>query len=118
LAISPGKAILVAVISLVIHQIEGNVVTPMVMARAVKLHPAAVVVGVIAVEQLFGFVGLFVAVPILAMIKILIEELWDQPARVEPGPARRRSHRRATHARQPGCHLAIAGARRLMRAVA
>ncbi len=79
LAISPGKAILVAVIYLVIHQIEGNVVAPVVMARAVKLHPAAVVVGVIAVEQLFGFVGLFVAVPILATIKILIEELWINP---------------------------------------
>ena len=36
-------------------------------------------IGVIAVEQLFGFVGLIVAVPILGTIKILIEELWISP---------------------------------------
>lgn len=79
LAISPGKAVLVAVVYLVIHQIEGNIIEPVVMSRAVKLHPAAVAVGVIAVERLFGFVGLFVAVPILATVKILIEELWMRP---------------------------------------
>ena len=33
----------------------------------------------VAVEQLFGFVGLIVAVPIIATIKILIEELWVNP---------------------------------------
>ena len=79
LAISPGKAVLVALIYLGIHQLEGNVVQPLVMARAVKLHPAAVAVGVLAVERLFGFVGLFVAVPILASVKILVEELWIRP---------------------------------------
>jgi hypothetical protein len=31
------------------------------------------------VERLFGFVGLIVAVPILATIKVLIEELWINP---------------------------------------
>lgn len=79
LAISPGKGLVVALIYLGIHQIEGNVVEPLVMARAVKLHPAAVAVGVVAVERLFGFVGLFVAVPILASVKILVEELWIRP---------------------------------------
>lgn len=49
------------------------------VARTVELHPAVVAVGVVAVDQLFGFVGLFIAVPILATIKILIEELWIKP---------------------------------------
>jgi predicted PurR-regulated permease PerM len=79
LATSPGKAVLVAILYIVIHQIESNVIEPVVMARAVKLHPAVVAVGVVAVESLFGFVGLFVAVPILATIKILVEELWINP---------------------------------------
>lgn len=62
-----------------IHQLEANVIEPVVMARAVKLHPAVVAVGVVAVESLLGFVGLFVAVPILATFKILVEELWINP---------------------------------------
>jgi hypothetical protein len=33
----------------------------------------------VAVDQLFGFLGLIVAVPILATIKILVEELWIKP---------------------------------------
>jgi predicted PurR-regulated permease PerM len=85
LAISPGKAVLVAALYLVIHEVESNLIAPVVMSRAVKLHPAAVVVGVVAVEELFGFVGLFVAVPILVTIKILIEELWINPLETAPG---------------------------------
>ncbi len=79
LTISPGKAILVTALYVVAHQVEGNVIQPLVVARAVKMHPAAVAVGVVAVDQLFGVVGLIVSVPILVTIKILIEELWIKP---------------------------------------
>ena len=79
LTISPGKAVVVAIIYVIAHQLEGNVIEPLVVARTVQLHPAVVAVGVVAVEQLFGFVGLIVAVPIISTIKILIEELWVLP---------------------------------------
>jgi predicted PurR-regulated permease PerM len=83
LTISPGKAILVAVLYIVTHQVESNMIQPLVVARVVELHPAVVAIGVVAVDTLFGFVGLIVAVPILVTIKILIEELWIK--RVEGG---------------------------------
>ncbi len=76
LTISPGKAVIVAVLYIVTHQVESNMIQPLVVARVVELHPAVVAIGVVAVETLFGFVGLIVAVPILVTIKILIEELW------------------------------------------
>ena len=79
LTISPGKALVVAGIYLAAHQLESNVIQPLVVARTVKLHPAVVAVGVVAVDQLFGFVGLIVAVPILATVQILVEELWISP---------------------------------------
>ena len=79
LTVSPGKALIVAVIYVVAHQIESNVIQPLVVARNVELHPALVAVGVVAVDQLFGFVGLIVAVPILSTFKILVEELWIKP---------------------------------------
>ena len=79
LTVSPSKAVIVAVIYVVAHQIESNVIQPLVVARNVELHPALVAVGVVAVDQLFGFVGLIVAVPILSTIKILVEELWIKP---------------------------------------
>jgi predicted PurR-regulated permease PerM len=79
LTVSPGKAIVVAAIYILAHQLESNVIQPLVVARTVEMHPAAVAVGVIAVDELFGFVGLIVAVPILVTVKILIEELWIHP---------------------------------------
>ena len=79
LTISPGKAILVTVLYVLAHQVEGNVIQPLVVARAVKLHPAAVAVGVVAVDRLFGIAGLIVSVPILVTVKILLEELWINP---------------------------------------
>ncbi len=79
LTISPGKAVIVAAIYIGVHQLESNVIQPQVVARTVDMHPALIAVGVIAVETLFGFVGLIVAVPILATLKILVEELWVLP---------------------------------------
>jgi predicted PurR-regulated permease PerM len=79
LTISPGKALVVAGIYVIAHQLESNVIQPLVVARTVELHPAVVAIGVVAVDQLLGFVGLIVAVPILATIRILIDELWIKP---------------------------------------
>lgn len=79
LTISPGKAIVVAAIYIIAHQIESNVIQPQIVARTVELHPAVVAVGVIAVDRLLGFVGLIISVPIIVTVKILIEELWVRP---------------------------------------
>jgi predicted PurR-regulated permease PerM len=79
LTFSPQKAILVAIIYLLAHQVEGNLIQPLVVARTVKLHPAVVAIGVVAVDQLFGFIGLLVAVPVIATVTILADELWVKP---------------------------------------
>jgi predicted MFS family arabinose efflux permease len=47
-----------------------------------------IAIGVVVVGQLFGFVGLFVAVPILSLIIIAVEEFWVKP--VEEGHAEER----------------------------
>jgi predicted PurR-regulated permease PerM len=79
LTVSTKEAILVAIIYIAAHQLESNVIQPLVVARTVKLHPALVAIGVVAVDQLFGFIGLLVAVPIIATFSILVDELWVKP---------------------------------------
>jgi predicted PurR-regulated permease PerM len=76
---SPGKALLVLAVYIAVQQVEGNLIIPLVMARTVKLHPAVIAIGVVLVGQVFGFVGLFVAVPILSAIVICVEELYIVP---------------------------------------
>jgi predicted PurR-regulated permease PerM len=83
----PGTALAALVVYIVVQQIEGNVIIPLVMAQRVKLHPALIAIGVILVAQLFGFVGLFVAVPIISGIVILVDELWVKPHEKAPAAA-------------------------------
>jgi predicted PurR-regulated permease PerM len=85
---SPGKALVVLGAYLLVQQLESNVTIPIIMAQRVRLHPAVIAVGVVVVGQLFGFIGLFVAVPILSLIIISVEEFWVKP--VEEGYAEAR----------------------------
>jgi predicted PurR-regulated permease PerM len=85
---SPGKALLVLGAYILVQQLESNVTIPIIMAQRVRLHPAVIAIGVVVVGQLFGFVGLFVAVPILSLIIIAVEEFWVKP--VEEGHAEER----------------------------
>jgi predicted PurR-regulated permease PerM len=73
---SPGKALAVLVVYVLVQQIEGNVIIPVVMSRTTRLHPALIAIGVVVVGNLFGIVGLFVAVPIISAAVILTEEIW------------------------------------------
>jgi predicted PurR-regulated permease PerM len=73
---SPGKALLTLGIYVLVQQIESNVTIPIVMSQRTRMHPAMIAIGVVVVGQLFGFVGLFVAVPILSLIVIATEEFW------------------------------------------
>jgi predicted PurR-regulated permease PerM len=73
---SPGKALLTLTIYVIVQQIESNVTIPIVMSQRTRMHPAMIAIGVVVVGQLFGFVGLFVAVPILSLIVIATEEFW------------------------------------------
>jgi predicted PurR-regulated permease PerM len=91
ITISPEKAVLVLLIYLVAHIAEGDLISPLVMSRAVRIPPAMVAVGVLAVDRLFGFAGLLVAVPIVVTVKLAVEELWVRPMEeqynVEPSEA-------------------------------
>jgi predicted PurR-regulated permease PerM len=73
---SPGKALAVLIVYVLVQQIESNVIIPLVMSRTVRLHPAVIAIGVVVVGRLFGVVGLFVAVPVISAIVILTEEFW------------------------------------------
>lgn len=83
---SPGRALLVLGAYTLVQQFESNVTIPVVMSQRVRMHPAVIAIGVVVVGQLFGFIGLFVAVPILSLIVVAVEEFWVRP--VEEADAR------------------------------
>ena len=74
----PFTVVWVILAFIVIQQIEGNILQPIVMSHAVDLHPALVVFAILVMGTLFGLVGIFLAVPLMAALQVLVRELWVQ----------------------------------------
>lgn len=78
-------AVLMLGVVLLVQQLESNVLQPIVMGRAVKLHPLAVVIAVTAGTTLIGITGALFAVPVLAFInratQYLNKEEWRNDQR-------------------------------------
>jgi predicted PurR-regulated permease PerM len=69
------KALLVGALGVVVHIIEANFVAPVVMERQVNLPPVVTIAGVLLIGKLFGLGGLIIAVPILALVMILVRHI-------------------------------------------
>jgi len=83
---SPTKALLVVITYVAIHQIEAHIVSPMVMARSVQLHPVVVILAVLAMGDLLGLVGVVLAVPTAAVGTVLLDEFYVKPLGAAPSP--------------------------------
>ncbi len=68
----------VIMLTLVIQIIDNAIITPLVIGKSVELGPVTTIVVVLLGEQLLGLIGLLMAVPIAAMCKLIIEEVWRQ----------------------------------------
>jgi predicted PurR-regulated permease PerM len=74
----PFSVVWVILAFIIIQQIEGNLLQPIVMSRAVDLHPALVIFAILVMGTLFGLIGVFLAVPLVAVLQVLVRELWVQ----------------------------------------
>lgn len=74
-----GLAIAVLVLNVAVQQLEGNLLEPVIVGRATQLHPLAVLAAVTGGAAMFGLVGAFLAVPVVASVVravgYLLEEL-------------------------------------------
>ncbi len=81
---SPGKALLIGLLYLLISNVILNFIYPKVMGDAVRLPPILVIVALIAGFSWGGILGMFVAVPIAATLRILFDHiyprLYEKPA--------------------------------------
>jgi len=80
-------AIVAALIMVGVQQLDNHFISPLVMQRAVSLHPAAVLLALLAGGSLGGFFGLLMAVPVAAVLKILAGHLWRTYVLGEPWEA-------------------------------
>jgi predicted PurR-regulated permease PerM len=93
-AVDPLKALEVIVLVIVIQEIEGNLVQPLVMSWAVHIDPLLVLIAIVVGAEALGLVGAVIAVPVAGMLQVITQRL------IVP------AIRRATGAEEP----ALAGA--------
>lgn len=70
--VDPVKALEVIVLFLLIQQLEGNLVQPLVMSRSVHLDPLLVLVAILIGSELLGLMGAILAVPFAALLQSLM----------------------------------------------
>ncbi|MDH5180380.1 MAG: AI-2E family transporter, partial [Gammaproteobacteria bacterium] len=68
----------VAIVFGVGQAIEGMILTPLLVGDRIGLHPVAVIFAVLAGGQLFGFVGVLLALPVAAVIAVILRYLHER----------------------------------------
>ena len=88
---TPPQIAIMFVYTIVFNLVQGNIVTPLVYSRTVSLHPAVVLLSIPAGAALAGIAGMFLIVPVLAVIQTTWQSvvllLGDKPAAPPAPPA-------------------------------
>jgi predicted PurR-regulated permease PerM len=69
---------------LIIHQIEGNLIVPMVQRRLVFVPPAVLLLSIVAVTEIYGTIGIIFAAPITVIIFVAVKKLYVRDSLGEP----------------------------------
>ncbi len=80
----PLTALFATIVAVVVQQIDNHFVSPLVMRKAVQVHPAAVILGLLAGGALFGLWGVLLAVPAIALFKLIAGYFWRTRVLREP----------------------------------
>jgi len=66
-----------------VYQVELNVLVPGVLGKEMRLHPVNILFFTLATAELFGLLGVFLAVPAAALVQIVIDEFYLQPRKLD-----------------------------------
>jgi len=83
LSIAPSKLIWVIVATIIIQQLENSLLVPRVMRRAVGINPFVSLLSIFAFSSLFGIAGALMAIPIAAIIQLLLDRFLFHPGTIE-----------------------------------
>lgn len=75
LTVAPWKVSLVVLLYFILQQVESGLLTPYVMSRQVSLLPGFILLAQLLFATFFGFLGLFLALPLAAVLQVWIQEV-------------------------------------------
>ncbi len=79
-ATSPLLALSIIALYVIVHQVEGNIVVPIVMKRSVGLSPLITILALLVGGKLAGITGAVLAVPVLLVCQVLMMKLLIEPS--------------------------------------
>ncbi|WP_295878966.1 AI-2E family transporter [uncultured Thiohalocapsa sp.] len=69
---------------LIIQALDGNVLVPVLFSEVVNLHPVAIIVAILVFGGIWGFWGVFFAIPLATVVQAILSA-WPRPAAPRPG---------------------------------
>ena len=70
--VSPITGICVLISIIIVQLLENNFYQPLIMGHTMKLHPVTIMIGLLIFQHFFGILGMVVATPVIACIKVLL----------------------------------------------
>lgn len=81
LTVGPWTAVGTLAVIILANQLEAHVYAPMILGKTTNLHPVTVIISILIGVALFGILGAFIAIPVVALAKVLLEDyLLTTPA--------------------------------------
>jgi len=84
LSIAPSKLIWVIVATVIIQQLENILLVPRIMRKAVGVNPFVTLLALFAFSSLFGIAGALMAIPMAAIIQLVLDRFVFHPSTMEP----------------------------------
>ncbi|MFS1513815.1 AI-2E family transporter [Chengkuizengella sp. SCS-71B] len=75
--ISFKMVLFVAIVNIIVQILEGNVISPQIVGRTLHLHPMSIIFALLVGGELAGVVGLILAVPVFAVMKVIVHHVFD-----------------------------------------
>ena len=69
---SPTQALLVVIVILIVQQIDGNVISPLVIGKKLNTHPLTIIILLLVAGNIAGILGMILAVPTYSVVKTII----------------------------------------------
>jgi len=76
LAESPFMALKVLICFVIVQQIESNIISPQIIGQKLRIHPLTIILLLLAAGTLYGLVGLILATPLYAILKVILQNLY------------------------------------------
>ncbi|VTU48011.1 AI-2E family transporter [Latilactobacillus sakei] len=77
LSISIPKTIMVIVVVVIVQQIDGNLIYPNVIGRSLDIHPLTIIIILLVAGNIYGILGMILAIPFYAVTKTVVVYLYD-----------------------------------------